>query len=120
MLKARIKSFVYAGKGVKFFFKSQPNARIHAFAAVLAVGFGFLLKISDLEWVSIMMVIGAVLVTEAINTALEELVNFVSPEYNPKAGIIKDVAAGAVLLAATTALGVGLIIFLPKIIELLG
>jgi len=119
MLKARIKSFGYAGKGIAFFFRSQPNAKIHALAAILAVGLGVFLQISRLEWVGIVLCIGAVLTTEALNTALEELVNWISPEYHVKAGIVKDVAAGAVLITALTALIVGAIIFLPKIITLL-
>ncbi|OJJ16799.1 diacylglycerol kinase [marine bacterium AO1-C] len=119
MLKARIKSFGYAGKGIVFFFKSQPNAKIHAIAAILAIGLGGILNISKVEWVGIILAIGAVLTAEAINTALEELVNWISPEYNTKAGIVKDVAAGAVLITALTALVIGGIIFLPKILALL-
>lgn len=119
MLKTRIKSFGYAIKGIAFFFSSQPNAKIHLMAGVLASGLGYTLKISNLEWVGIVFSIGAVLTTEAINTALEELVNFVSPEYHKQAGIVKDVAAGAVLITALMALVIGCIIFLPKIISLL-
>lgn len=119
MLKARIKSFGYAIKGVTFFFSSQPNAKIHLIAALLAIGLSYALKISSLEWVGIILSIGAVLTTEAINTALEELVNFVSPEYHKQAGIVKDIAAGAVLITAFMALVIGCIVFLPKIVSLL-
>lgn len=119
MLKKRINSFRYAGKGVLFFIKTQPNARIHLVAAVIVVSLGRVFEISLHEWIGIVWAIGLVLVTEATNTALEELVNFVSPDYHKKAGIVKDVAAGAVLLAAATALTIGLIIFVPKILEVI-
>jgi len=119
MLKARVKSFGYAGKGIVFFFKSQPNAKIHVLAAILAIGLGVFLQISSLEWVGVTLCIGTVLAAEALNTALEELVNWISPEHNVQAGIVKDVAAGAVLITALTALVVGGLIFLPKIMELL-
>ncbi len=118
MLKARMKSFEYAGKGILFFFKSQPNAKIHAVAAVTAIGLGGALGINNLEWIGIFLAIGGVLTAEALNTALEELVNWVSPEYHVKAGIVKDVAAGAVLLAALMALIIGSIVFVPKVIAL--
>ncbi len=115
----RLKSFVYAFKGIKYSVLTQHNFQIHIALAIIAVLLGFLLKITVLEWVSIIIVIGMVLAAEIFNTSIEELVNLVSPEKNKKAGVIKDLTAGAVLILAIAAFITGTIIFLPKIIELL-
>ena len=80
---------------------------------------GFICKLNILEWGLVELAIGLVLVSELINTAIEWLVDLVSPEYKEKAGSIKDVAAGAVLVAATISVIIGAIVFLPKIIELM-
>ena len=115
----RLRSFVYAFKGIRYSVLKQHNFQIHIALAIIAVLLGYLLKISILEWISIIIVIGMVLAAEIFNTSIEELVNLVSPERNKKAGVIKDLAAGAVLILAITAFITGTIIFLPKIIELL-
>ena len=115
----RLRSFVYAFKGIKYSVLTQHNFQIHIVLAIIAVLLGFLLKITVLEWVSIIIVIGMVLAAEIFNTSIEELVNLVSPERNKKAGVIKDLAAAAVLILAIAAFITGMIIFLPKIIELL-
>ncbi|MBL6964469.1 MAG: diacylglycerol kinase family protein [Bacteroidetes bacterium] len=115
----RLKSFVYAHQGIIFLFKSQGNVIIHSIAAALAILMGILLKISMLEWCLIFFAIGFVFVTEAINTAIEQFIDFISPSYNVSAGKAKDLAAGAVLFSAVTALIVGLIIFVPKLVDLI-
>lgn len=99
--------------------KSQHNFRIHLVAAIVAVAGAFFFDISSLEWLAVIFAIGLVFSSEIINTAIEELVDFVSPETHPQAARIKDLAAGAVLACAFTAAIIGLIIFLPKIIDLL-
>jgi diacylglycerol kinase len=119
MFRNRIKSFGYAFKGIGTLFSSQPNARIHAVALVTAVSLGYYLKIEKTEWLAITLVAALVLSAEAMNTAVEFVVDLVSPDYHPLAGKAKDVAAAAVLLAAFGAVIVGLIIFLPKICALL-
>ncbi len=83
----------------------------------MAVTLGFLLKINTFEWLIVIVVISLVLAAETFNTAIEYLVDMVSPEENKTAGKIKDIAAGAVLITAIGALITGIIIFLPKIIE---
>ena len=115
----RLKSFVYAFKGIKYALSTQHNFQIHIVLALIAVLLGFLLKITVAEWISIIIVIGMVLAAEIFNTSIEELVNLASPEINKKAGVIKDLAAAAVLILSIAALITGIIIFLPKIIELL-
>jgi diacylglycerol kinase len=117
-MKKLIRSFGYAFKGVAYATTSQLNFRIHLVATVLATIAGFLLHISPGEWQWVMLCVTIVLVTEIFNTMIETLVDLVSPGFNEKAGRVKDMAAGAVVIAATFALVTGLIIFLPKILLL--
>ncbi|MDE2399966.1 MAG: diacylglycerol kinase family protein [Patescibacteria group bacterium] len=111
----RIKNSTHAWRGVGVLFKSSPNTWALSFFGLLAIYLGFLLHISNIEWVLIILTISLVLVAEAINTAIEIDINLTSPEYHPYARDTKDVAAGAVLLATFAAAIIGLIIFLPKI-----
>jgi len=117
-MKKLIRSFGYAFKGVAYATTSQLNFRIHLVATVLATIAGFILHISPGEWQWVMLCVTIVLVTEIFNTMIETLVDLVSPGFNEKAGRVKDMAAGAVVIAATFALVTGLIIFLPKILLL--
>jgi len=117
-IKQRGKSFGYAGKGLLYAFRTQHNLWIHLVLALIAIGMGFWLKISSAEWCFVVFAIGFVLAAELFNTAIEWLVDLVSPEWNEKAGKIKDVAAGAVLVSALDALLIGLIVFGPKIVGL--
>jgi len=91
---------------------------IHLVAAALVIAGGFYFAISTTEWIMIILCIGMVMAAEIFNSAIEELTNLVSPQYNKKAAVIKDMAAGSVLVCAIVALIVGLIIFTPKIIAL--
>jgi diacylglycerol kinase (ATP) len=118
MLRNRIKSFSYAFNGIATLFTSQPNARIHGVVLTLVVIAGFYFHIERTEWLAIALVSALVLSAEAMNTAVEFVVDLVSPDYHPLAGKAKDVAAAAVLLAAFGAITVGLIIFLPRILLL--
>ena len=115
MSRKRIKSFGYAFKGIATLFTSQPNARIHVTVLSLVILAGFFFKIERSEWLTIVLISALVLSAEAMNTAVEFVVDLVSPDYHPLAGKAKDVAAAAVLLAAFGAVVIGLIIFLPKI-----
>ncbi len=117
-LKKRAKSFKYAFDGILYLVKSQHNAWVHLTIAIFAIIAGIALGVSFTEWCFLVFAIGFVLVAEAFNTAIEELTNLVSPKYDKKAGTVKDVAAGAVLLSAIVAAVVGLMIFIPKIILL--
>lgn len=113
------KRFQYAGNGLIVAVKTQQNLRIHLFAAGLLIMAGFIFNITITEWLVVVLVIGGVITAELINTAIEFLVDLVSPEYHPLAGKIKDIAAGAVLITALVALIAGLLIFLPYIIHAL-
>lgn len=119
MLWPRLLSFRYAFQGIGNLLRTQPNARIHLLATVAVLAFGWYLHLSPSEWCIIIVCISAVWAAEAFNTAVEYLVDLVSPQYHPLAGKAKDVAAAAVLICAIGACLVGFIIFGPKIEALL-
>lgn len=112
-LQKRIKSFAYAFKGVCSFLTKEHNAWIHCTAIVVVSIAGWALGITRMEWVAVTICFGMVLAAEAFNTAIERLVDLVSPDFHPIAGDVKDVAAGAVLICAIAAAIVGLIVFVP-------
>ena len=114
-LKQRVKSFGYAFKGIGTLVRTQPHARIHAMATVVVVGCGFLFEVTRIDWLALVLAIALVWVAEAVNTAIEFLTDLASPEYHPLAGKAKDVAAGAVLLAAIAAIAIAVIVFAPYI-----
>ena len=107
----RAKSFVYAWRGIGLFIKATHNAWLHLVALVVVLALGFYFQITHIEWMFLVLVCGLVLAAEAFNTAIEIDIDLTSPEYHPYARDTKDVAAGAVLISAFTALIVGLIIF---------
>lgn len=115
-MRRLIKSFGYALSGIAYTIKTQLNFKIHLLAIVVVTLFGWFLKLTASEWLWIVLAIGLVLVTELVNTAIELLVDLVSPAFNPQAGKVKDIAAGAVLIAAAIAVVTGAIIFIPKFI----
>ena len=118
-IKRLRKSFGYAFKGIDDVIKHEPNMKIHVVVAILVVIMAFILKVSIIEWIILVLLIGAVLATETINTTIENLVDMYTKEYDEKAKIVKDTAAGTVLILAITSAIIGLIIFIPKIIYLL-
>lgn len=116
-LMARLRSFKYAFNGIRLLLQ-QPNACIHAMVAVITVACGIWLKIAAWEWCVVALCIGVVLMAEALNSAIEALADKVSMKQDPLIGKTKDLAAGAVLLVVFAAIAAGLVIFLPKIIQL--
>jgi diacylglycerol kinase len=114
-LGARIKSFGYAIKGLKTFFQTQPHGRIHLLAALLVTIAGFYFSLSKKEWCLIIVACALVFVTEMLNTSIEFLTDIVSPEFNEKAGKVKDMAAAAVLVASIASVIIAAFIFGPKI-----
>ena len=111
--------FVHAFRGLYIFLKTTRNAKIHIFLGILAIILGCYLNISYTEWISLVLVIGLVFISEAFNTAIEIDIDLTSPEYHPYARDTKDVAAGAVLIGAVIALIVGFLIFVPKMLNML-
>ena len=112
-LHKRLKSFTYARKGVCSFLSKEHNAWIHCAAIIAVTIAGIRFEITRTEWLVILLCFAMVLAAEAFNTAIERLVNLVSPDYHPIAGGVKDIAAGAVLICAIFAALIGLIIFVP-------
>jgi diacylglycerol kinase len=114
-LPKTVRSFRYAGRGVADLFWFENNAKVHLLAAVVVVSIGIWLKVSRIEWAIIITQIGLVFAAEAFNTALEKLCDLVQPTYHPQVKVIKDVASGAVLILAITAVIVAILIFIPKL-----
>ena len=113
MIKKILKSFGFAFEGIFYTFKTQWNFRFHCFSAILVIFMSFFFKISTTEWLFVILCIGLVMFAELINTALETLVDLVSPEYHRLAKIAKDTAAASVLVLAFMSLIIGVIIFFP-------
>ena len=116
--KRLIKSFGYAFSGIWQMIVQEQNAKIHLLAILIVAITGFYFHLSATEWIAIIIVSGSVFVAETFNTSIETLSNIISSEYNQNIKQVKDFSAGAVLIASFSAIIVGLIIFLPKIMEL--
>jgi undecaprenol kinase/diacylglycerol kinase (ATP) len=113
-----IKSFEYALAGIKSCLQSEPNFKIHSILAIVAIIFSILFKISAIEYIAVFFCIAFVIIVEMLNTAIESICDIVHKEAHPGIKKVKDIAAGAVLVAASFSLITGIIIFLPKIINL--
>lgn len=118
-VRARLRSFVFAGRGVRTMIRSQHNAWVHAVATVGVIAVGLLAGLTRLEWFVLVLAIVAVWTAESLNTAFEFLCDVTSPEFHPLVEKAKDVAAGAVLITAIGATAIGLLIFVPYIAKLL-
>ena len=117
---ARARSFGHAFRGVAALLATQHNSWIHAAATVAVVVAGVCFGVGALEWALLCLAMGLVWLAEGLNTALEALCDRVAPEPHSLVRRAKDVAAGAVLLAACAAAAAGLFIFVPKLLSLLG
>ena len=115
LLRRRAASFGHAFRGVGAALRSELHLQFHAVASAGVLGLGLYFKLTTTEWALVALAVAGVWAAELFNTALEALTNLVSPGYHPLAGKAKDVAAGAVLLAALGALAVGALVFGPKI-----
>jgi len=116
-LRKRIQSFEYAFSGLRLIFKTDHNVWLHFIATVVVIVLALMVKVSLGEAAFLAIAIGLVWVTELINTCLEKMMDFVSKEKHPDIKYIKDVSAGAVLIAAATSLVIGCIVFIPKFIH---
>lgn len=115
--KRLVNSFKYAWEGIKQSYKGEQNLKIHTFVAILVIIFGFFLKISYIEWLICLLLIGLVLMAEFFNTAIEYTVDLASPKIHPLAKAAKDTASAGVLIISIISAIIGLLIFLPKIYE---
>ncbi|MCF8233963.1 MAG: diacylglycerol kinase family protein [Bacteroidales bacterium] len=117
-IRSRLRSFRHAFRGIFYMLRTQHNAWIHAVIALAVMVLGIVYHISPTEWMLVVLCIGMVFGAEAFNTALESMTDLLMPEQHKKAGLSKDLAAGAVLISAIAAAVIGLLIFVPKIFML--
>ncbi len=118
-VSSRVESFKHAIRGIGLMLRSQQNAWIHAMATVLVVVFGFLFGVTRSQWCWLVLAIVVVWTAEALNTALEFLADFASPEFHPLVKKAKDVAAGAVLISALGSVIIGLFVLGPYLLRFL-
>lgn len=116
--RGRLFSFKYAFSGLRYVLFSQRNAWIHSLITIAVIILASLLKLSFLEWGILLLAIGMVWTAETLNTAIEALVNLVSPQPHPLAKVTKDVSAAAVLISAIVSVIIGLLILLPPLVLL--
>lgn len=117
-LQKRVESFGYAFNGLKILISEEHNSWIHLGVAFFVILAGFYFKISSSEWIAIVFAIGLVISIEIINSAIESIADFISPGKHEMIKKIKDLSAAAVLVSAFTAVIIGLIVFLPRILNL--
>ncbi len=117
-LEKRVESFKYALNGLKIVFIEEHNARIHLIVSLIVIACGFIFHISTVEWIIICFAIGLVISMEIINSAIENLSDFVSPEHHKLIKKVKDLSAAAVLVCTISSVVIGILIFLPKIAHL--
>ena len=113
--RSRIKSFRYALEGIGAFFQSEHNAWLHFMATIAVFTLASLVGITKNEWLALVFAIGFVWVAEMFNTCIERMMDFVSDQRHKEIKFIKDLAAGAVLTDAITALAVAAVVFIPKL-----
>lgn len=111
-----VMGFKYAGEGLLYALRTQRNFRFHLAVTIIVLITGYGLRLPAISWAILMLTIGFVVVAEMVNTAAETLVDMVSPDYHPMAKLVKDLAAGAVLVTAIVAVGVGLLILGPPLL----
>ncbi|MGB8492618.1 MAG: diacylglycerol kinase family protein [Bacteroidales bacterium] len=115
MTRSRITSFRDAFSGLGTMFRHEPNARIHLAITVCVIIAGICFRLSAAEWIAITFAIGFVFTAEILNTSIEKLADFVSPQKHENIKRVKDLAAAGVLISAIASAVIGLIIFIPKI-----
>ena len=113
----RLKSFSHAFRGLFLLIRSEHNFRIHLLASLAVVVMGWLCKFGMMEWALITFSMGFVLSAEIFNSSVEYLTDLYSPQHSYEAGRIKDISAAGVLISSLTAVIVGILLFLPKIIS---
>ena len=116
--KKRSKSALYALNGLRVLFLEEHNSRIHIAIVIVVVTAGFLLKISNTEWLVVCILIALVFSLEIINSAIENICDYISPQWNEVIKKVKDLAAAAVFVSSVISVICGAIIFLPKLYNL--
>ena len=117
--KTFLKGVGYCLEGIAYTFKDEKNFRIEVIIGIITVIASFIFKISLIEWIIIILLITMVLVLELINTAFESMVDLYTQDYNKIAKATKDVIAGAVLVTCMFSFVIGILIFIPRIMEVI-
>lgn len=113
-----VNSVNYSMAGLRYAYKNEQSMMIHVTITATIIVLGILLDISRLEWIICIFLLGIVMATELINTALEAVVDLITQDYHPLAKIAKDTASAAVFVFSIVAGIIGIIVFLPHIIDL--
>ena len=113
------KSLVFATRGIKQFFFHERNSKLQTVMGITAIILGIIVSLSSFQWLLVLLCIGFVISLEMINSAIEKYCDLVTTDFHPGIKTIKDVAAGAVLVASIMSLIIGLIIFIPALVKLL-
>ncbi len=116
-LHTRLKSFQYAFEGVIQFFRTEHNAWLHLLATIGVIIMALIVGVTQTEAIALIIAVAFVWISEMFNTGIEKAMDIISKEYNPKIKLIKDLCAGAVLVASLAALLIGLVVFVPKFIH---
>lgn len=116
-IKSRLNGFYYAVKGAWILIKSEESIQVQLSVSIAVTAAGFYFKITPVEWMMQCLAIGLVISIESLNTAVEEIANFIHPDFHNKIGKIKDIAAGAVFFAALIAIIIAVIIYWPYIFQ---
>jgi len=111
----RLKSIGYAFKGAYLLITTEASLKVQFFIGIIVTIAGFYYNLSPIEWILQILTIGVIMALEGINTAIEELADFVHPDQHKKIGLIKDLAAGAIFIIAIAAIIIGFIIYFPKV-----
>jgi diacylglycerol kinase (ATP) len=114
-LVGRLKSVGYAFKGAYHLISTEASLKVQFAIGILMTIAGFYFGLSTTEWIVQILVIALIMAFEGINTAIEEMADFIHPDFNKKIGLIKDISAGAVFIFAIAAIIIGLLIYVPKI-----
>ncbi|WP_299254418.1 diacylglycerol kinase family protein [uncultured Aquimarina sp.] len=115
-IMGRLRGCGYALKGALILLKTEPSIQVQAVIAIIMTALGFYMNITPIEWILQTFAIGLVMSIEGLNTTVEAIADFIHPDFHDKIGFIKDIAAGAVFIAAIVAVIVGCIIYVPYIL----
>lgn len=115
---ARYKSILFAVTGIRSFFSKEVHGRLHLILALLAILISLICGLNALEWLFILLSLTLVFVSEMFNTCIERIMDYINKDFDPRIKVIKDIAAGAVLVAAIFAIIVASVILLPKLFDL--
>ena len=116
-IKGRIRAVGYAFKGAYLLITTEASLKAQFFIGFLITIAGYYFEISKTEWMIQILTIGLIMSLEGLNTAIEEIADFIHPEHHKKIGLIKDLAAGAVFIFAIAAVIIGCFIYIPKIMS---